>query len=57
MSMKAQHDYMISVKTHFPSLCSGVLFLALSLRVATAAALVLIATQGTDDWSVPWALF
>lgn len=57
MSIKAQHDYMISVKTHFPSLCSGVLFLALSLRVATAAALVLIATQGTDDWSVPWALF
>ena len=32
-------------------------FVALSLRVATAAALALIATQGTDDWSDPWALF
>lgn len=57
MSIKAQHDYMISVKTHFPPLCSGMHFLALSLRVATAAALALIATQGTHHWSVPWALF
>lgn len=39
-------------------LCAlGCVSFALSLRVATAAAVALIATQGTDYWSVPWALF